>query len=172
MVVELSRKYFTFQDDAEKRGAIVDVLLGDARIVMERQLERQEPQSFDVLVVDAFSSDAVPLHLLTRECFQLYGAHLHENGILAVHASNRHLDLRRAVKAIADHFGYISILIQVGPDPSQQCLESSGSVWVLLTRNREFANCSDIRRASETWPQNMRAVLLSDDSNSLFPLLR
>jgi len=173
LVVEMSQKYFTYQSDAKRRGAHVDVVLGDARIVMERELAQHQPQQYDILVIDAFSSDAVPLHLLTRECFQVYREHLRADGLLAVHVSNRHLDLRPAVKSMADHFGYHAILVQHLPDIGVPggTFDSTGSVWIILTRNEEFVASPMIREASQPWPQNMPSVMLTDDASSLLQLL-
>ena len=91
---EGSRPVFTYLRDA--RGE-VSVSLGDGRLV----LEREAPQAFDVLVVDAFSSDAIPTHLLTREAFGVYLRHLAEGGVLAVHVTNRYVDLKPVVRGAA-----------------------------------------------------------------------
>ena len=80
----------------------VEVVLGDARL----SLEREPPQHFDLLVLDAFSSDAIPVHLLTKEAFELYERHLKTNGVIAVHISNHYLDLEPVVVNLARHFGY------------------------------------------------------------------
>src|SRR5207248_4401523 len=85
-VVELARSEFTFLKDSPAK---VEVALGDARL----SLERERPQNFDVLALDAFSSDAIPVHLLTVEAFKTYLRHLKPGGVLAVHISNRYLDL-------------------------------------------------------------------------------
>ncbi|MDJ0866979.1 MAG: fused MFS/spermidine synthase, partial [Myxococcota bacterium] len=88
-VLSLAREYFTFLEDS---AASVEVVLGDARIRLTEELASSGSQRFDVLVLDAFSSDSVPMHLLTREAFELYAAHLEPDGVLAIHVSNRHLD--------------------------------------------------------------------------------
>ena len=80
----------------------VEVALGDARL----SLENEPPQHFDLLVLDAFSSDAIPVHLLTKEAFEVYERHLNTNGIIAVHISNHYLDLEPVVVNLARHFGY------------------------------------------------------------------
>lgn len=88
-VAEMARRYFTYLSQSE---AQCEVVLGDARI----SLEREAPQQYDVLVVDAFSGDAVPVHLLTKEAVQLYFRHLKPDGVLALHLTNRYLDLPAA----------------------------------------------------------------------------
>ena len=89
MVHDWAESKFSFLKDARGRGVELEVLLGDARIVLERQLGEGRAQAFDVLAVDAFNSDAIPIHLLTLECLQLYWSHLQPDGILAIHVSNR-----------------------------------------------------------------------------------
>ena len=83
---------------ARTRRREVDVVLGDARINMEQELAAGNPQQFDVLAVDAFSSDSIPMHLLTRECVELYRKHLKPDGLLCMHISNRFLDLSGVVR--------------------------------------------------------------------------
>ncbi|HEX7928378.1 MAG TPA: fused MFS/spermidine synthase, partial [bacterium] len=95
LVEQLARKQFTYLSDAP---GTVDVRLGDARLV----LEREQPQGYDTFVVDAFSGDAIPIHLLTLEAFQLYFRHLKPDGVLAVHVSNKRLDLAPIVALAAD----------------------------------------------------------------------
>src|SRR5439155_682177 len=96
-------EYFSYLRTSAAR---VEVILGDARLSMERELEQGGSQQFDVLVLDAFSGGAIPLHLLTEEAFRIYFGHLRNpGGILALHISNAHIDLRPVVFALADHFG-------------------------------------------------------------------
>src|SRR5205085_2382748 len=104
-----------------------DVMLGDAR----GSLEREEPQGFDLLAIDAFSSDAIPIHLLMREAFALYWRHLKTGGILAVHVSNRYLNLEPIVAMAAKADGRIARLI-VSDGYSD---ETDSSSWVLVTAN-------------------------------------
>ena len=94
-------KLFTFLSESPAR---VETVVGDARIQLARELE-QGSRQYDVLVADAFSSDAIPMHLLTREAFQLYRAHLAEDGVIAVHISNRYFDFVPLMKAMADSLG-------------------------------------------------------------------
>src|SRR5207237_1648850 len=91
LVLNLARHEFFFIPDCK---AQIDIAMGDARL----SLEREPPQNFDVLAVDAFSSDSIPVHLLTSEAMDLYFHHLRPDGILAVHISNRYLDLHPVLK--------------------------------------------------------------------------
>ncbi|MCA9231708.1 MAG: fused MFS/spermidine synthase [Planctomycetales bacterium] len=97
-VVEIAQRYFTYLADLPAES---DLVLGDARI----SLERESPQAFDVLVLDAFSGDAVPAHLLTVEAVEIYLSHINEGGALAIHISNRHIDLLPVVAGICRHKG-------------------------------------------------------------------
>ncbi|NOY43818.1 MAG: hypothetical protein GXP26_18520 [Planctomycetes bacterium] len=95
-VVDIARQHFTYLSDLPAES---DVVLGDARIA----LEREEPQAFDVLVLDAFSGDAVPAHLITVEAMEIYLGHLKEDGLLAIHISNRHINLLPVVAGLCRH---------------------------------------------------------------------
>lgn len=96
-VVQLAEDEFTFLDDLRARGGMVDVVLGDARLT----LEREPPQEFDLLVLDAFSGDSVPTHLLTREALATYLRHLRPDGLLAAHISNQRLNLMPVLAGLA-----------------------------------------------------------------------
>jgi spermidine synthase len=104
----------------------VDVTLGDARLA----LEREKPNNFDLLAVDAFNSDAIPVHLLTREAFDLYWRHIRPGGLLAVHVSNTFVDLAPIVAAAAAQMGKAAGVIYTMPDYSKGI---SQSAWVLVT---------------------------------------
>ncbi len=155
---------FTFLRDTPAR---VEVVLGDARI----SLERERDQAFDVLIVDAFSSGAIPVHLLTHEAFSVYLRHLAEpDGILAVDVSNRSLDLRPVIRSLAHHFGLAAVEVA-----KKGSTDSStwGSLWVLLTRNPGVLAAPEI--ADINAPREAQAPsfpLWSDDHSSLLPLLK
>ena len=128
LVIQLAKQEFTFIRDAKAK---TDIVLGDARL----QLESESPQNFDVLVVDAFSGDSVPVHLLTREAFAVYFKHLKPNGVLAVHITNAFLDLVPVVQTAADHFGkQIRLVDHVGDFTKL----SFTSRWALVTANAKF----------------------------------
>ena len=110
LVEQLARGEFRFLCDSKAR---TDITLGDARL----SLERQEPQNFDVLVVDAFSSDSIPVHLLTREAMELYFHHLKADGTLAFHISNRYLDLQPVLREEAKASGKVARLVETPGDP-------------------------------------------------------
>lgn len=133
-VVSVAYDHFTYLKDTAGK---VDITLGDARIEMERQLAAGESQKFDVLAIDAFSSDSIPVHLLTHECVQLYRQLLKPDGILCIHISNLYLDLSRVVRGIAvEEKVPCEFLENFGNHPPF----AHFAVWGLLTTNQAFWN--------------------------------
>lgn len=127
-VETLARKYFTYLDHC---GSGCEVIQGDGRL----SLEAEPAQDYTILVLDAFSSDAIPAHLLTIEAFALYLSHLREGGVIAVHITNRYLDLTPVVRAAGAHYGLKCEKISSNDDDSRLVF---GSDWMLLTRNEDF----------------------------------
>ena len=145
----------------------VEVALGDARL----SLENEPPQHFDLLVLDAFSSDAVPVHLLTREAFEVYGRHLNTNGVIAVHISNHYLDLEPVVVNLARHFGYK--LASIDYEESDEEWWLYGSTWILLSHSEQILNSPAIRNADgNVGAKSIKIPLWTDDFASLFQILR
>jgi hypothetical protein len=145
----------------------VEVAPGDARLT----LEWEPPQHFDLLVLDAFSSDAIPVHLLTKEAFQTYERHLNTNAIIAVHISNHYLNLEPVVVNLARHFGYKLASIDFEENEEEWWLY--GSTWILLSRSEQIMNRPDIRNAASTVNTNsIKVPLWTDDFASLFQILR
>ncbi|MBZ4416174.1 fused MFS/spermidine synthase [Myxococcus sp. RHSTA-1-4] len=133
-VISLARGeggFFTYLGDT---AAKVEVVEGDARISLERELERGEPQGFDVLVLDTFSSDAIPVHLLTQEAVALYRKHLAPHGVMALHISNVHLDLVPVTLTHARALGLHATF--VFHETQGDALRSN---WMLLSPDREFS---------------------------------
>ena len=106
-----------------------------------------------MLAVDAFSSDAIPVHLLTRECFQTYRYHLKEDGILAIHITNRYFNLNPVVRSLAalvpKDRGVQAILMD---DPGSSMQETDPTRWILITSNRQFLENPQVRAAAAPWP--------------------
>jgi SAM-dependent methyltransferase len=127
-VVQLARQEFSFLADSPAK---VEVALGDARLT----LEREAPQDFDVLAVDAFSSDAIPVHLITKEALGIYLKHVKSDGIVAFHVSNRFLQLIPVVARLAKEQGAHAVLVSDDPDDEDESLRSR-SDWVLVSRDR------------------------------------
>ncbi|MFO0883736.1 MAG: hypothetical protein U0894_06035 [Pirellulales bacterium] len=167
---------FTFIRRARDRGAMVDIVLGDARISMEREA-REMPQGLglDVLVLDAFSGDAIPAHLLTEEAMAIYEHHMAKGpdgkstGILAIHISNRYLDLKPVVANLAEKYDYPITLIHDADHGDQG---DTSSEWVLLTRNEEFLNNWSVKAGSDpdTEAQFQKKVRWTDQQSNLFEI--
>ncbi len=161
-VRRLAQTYFSFLQDSP---AEVEVVMGDARL----SLEREAPQNFDLLLLDAFSGDAIPMHLLTREAFEIYLEHLKPDGVLALLISTWHLDLGPPVRRLADHFGLDAVRI-VTPGGTW---EDWGADWMLVTRNQEFLQTEPISHFVQGGAVNTEHQRLwTDDYASLFHLLR
>jgi spermidine synthase len=161
LVIQLAKQEFTFIRDAK---AQTDIVLGDARL----QLEIESPQNFDVLVVDAFSGDSVPVHLLTREAFALYFKHLKPNGVLAVHITNAFLDLIPVVQTGAGHFGKKIRLVDHVGDFSKLSFTSR---WVLVTTDEGFFD-SPLLKNAKTMESRIDFSPWRDDYSSLLSVYR
>ena len=167
-VVDVCGKFFTYLDDARADGADIDLAIGDARVSLERELEG-EPDRFDVLVVDAFSSDAIPIHLLTAECATLYQQRLQPDGLLAIHISNRYLELEPVVRGLAEHLGWTAIRVETyGEDE----IGLYGTTWVVVTANEEFIELDAIKSRTEEWTEDDGGPLLwTDDFAALWQVV-
>lgn len=129
-VVRIAKKHFTYLSDLERRGAKLDVVVADARLAMERE----QPQRFDVLLLDAFSGDSVPVHLLTREAFAIYKRHMQPEGIIAVHITNSYLVLAPVIEKIAADAGYKTTRIATETDNG----DHDSTDYILVTNNTAF----------------------------------
>jgi hypothetical protein len=167
LVRDWADAYFTFLADARTRRADVDVLMGDARIVMERQLERGNAEKFDVLAIDAFRGDAVPIHLLTKESFAIYSRHVDRDGILAIHVTSAFVDLIPILRRIAEEAGVGCVHIRDGQNVQRGIQYSD---WVLMTNNRTFLAHPDVASRSIRMPRP--GPLWTDDFSSLFEVLK
>jgi hypothetical protein len=141
------------------------MIMGDARL----SLESEAPQNFDVLAVDAFSGDAIPVHLLTKQAFALYLRHLKPDGILAVHTSNTYLNLPPVVQLLATDAGYPTRLIG-NADNRRKLVDSSD--WVLISHNQRFLDDLDTSIPADTISVPPHLRLWTDDYNNLFQILQ
>jgi hypothetical protein len=162
LVERIAHGDFTYLRES---AAQIEIVPGDARL----SLATEPSQNYDVLVVDAFSGDAIPVHLLTTQAFELYRRQMTPNGILAFHVSNQFLDLPPEVKQQAEHAGLQTAFIVADDDPDKGEYSSD---WVLVTNNAEFLSQSNVAIAEKgiTIPTGLR--LWTDDYNSLLPLLK
>jgi SAM-dependent methyltransferase len=161
-VVELAQTYFTYLKDT---AAHYDIVIADARLA----LEREQAQGFDLLVLDAFSGDAIPMHLLTEQALQMYLRHLRPDGVLAIHISNHYLDLRPLVSGMAMRAGYEYLLVQ------SQASESLGrfrSDWALLSKNQAFLQQPVLQKFKNISAIPMESIVWTDDFSNMFRLLK
>lgn len=162
-MIRFAHDYFSFLDDSQAR---VDVVLGDARL----SLEGEPDQRFDILVLDAFSSDAIPVHLLTCEAFATYDRHLTDDGALAVNISNRHLDLVPVLAGLADHYDFEWCQIRTSRDSG---IAAAAAHWMVLTRNADLLRDEAIQAAAQgDEAGNEKVTLWTDSYNNLLQVLK
>jgi hypothetical protein len=160
-VLQIAHSEFSFLDSS---GAEIETVLGDARLNMERE----PPQGYDVLVIDAFSSDSIPVHLITREAMAVYLKHMKPDGVIAFHVTNRFLQLPPVVKRIAEAYQLHTALIVDEAEES----DFSKTDWVLVTRNRALLARKDIAAAAGEIPDIPGLRIWTDDYNNLFRILK
>ena len=162
-VERLARQYFTYLDDSK---ATVEVALGDGRLVMENE----PPQDYNILVLDAFSSDAIPIHLLTTEAMEIYLKHLAADGVIAFHISTQHLDLQSIVWKLAEKFNLQTAWIQSAEDQTPGALASD---WILLARNDRFLEIEAIKKIkSPPYADLENTPLWTDDHINLLKIIK
>jgi SAM-dependent methyltransferase len=159
-VVKVARTWFTYLADSPGK---TEVVLGDARL----SLEREAPQGYDVIAVDAFSGDSIPVHLITFEAVGEYLRHLKPGGVIAFHVSNRFLDLKPVLLAIAEKRGLEYAYLH---EPGEGGTTTSD--WVLLTRDRHFILQPSIVEITEPVVPEPNWSLWTDDFNNLWQVLR
>jgi hypothetical protein len=161
--VQIAQQQFTFLQDS---GATINIVAGDARL----SLEREAPQAFDVLVVDAFSGDSIPVHLLTREAFELYFHQLRPEGVLAVHTSNQFLNLEPVVAAAAAALDREAVIVNFGIGDNRSGTYPAS--WILVGRREGFIAQSEIEKAGNILPSLDVTQLWTDEYSSLFRILK
>lgn len=163
-MVQIANEQYSFLSDSQAK---VEVVLGDARL----SLEREANQNFDVLILDAFSSDSIPTHLLTREAFDVYSRHLKPDGIIAVHVSNRHLRLEPVVIRLAEHVGMECVKVNNPVDPIRVVLAAE---WMLMSRNPDFKNHEVIKPVAIKFHKQPGGdfPLWTDQYNNLFQIMK
>ena len=160
-VAPIAQNVFTYLRES---GAQIDIAGGDAR----SSLSREAPQQFDVLAIDAFSGDAIPLHLLTAQALQLYRRHLAPGGIVAFHISNLHVDLEPAVALLAQNAGMHAVrVLSVGNEARGEF----NATWMLVSDNPDFFTQPEIVARSKPVLYQPGLRLWTDDFSSLLPIL-
>jgi SAM-dependent methyltransferase len=161
-VIELARSEFSYLSDSAAR---IETTIGDGRL----SLEREAPQNFDVFVIDAFSGDSVPVHLLSREAMELYFRHLRPDGVLAFHVSNEALLLAPMVGQLARSLDYAALDLRVNAD---QRLARYASEWVLVARHAKLLDRPEIQAAAQPFVEIAGLRPWTDDYSTLFPILK
>ncbi len=162
LVVQLANREFSYLRDTPAK---VEVVLGDGRL----SLEREPSQQFDVLVMDAFSGDSVPVHLITREAFEIYFRHLKPGGILAVNITNAYLDLRNVIARAAAHFGKIAIHYADYAIDSVVCFPSD---WALIVNPGIRESAPGLVEAGLALKPSPKFRMWTDDFSNMWSILK
>ena len=165
-VVRMARDYFTFLADSRAR---IDVQLGDARLTLERAADKQ----FDMIIVDAFNSDSIPLHLLTREAFRLYKSKLADNGVIAFHTSTVYLDLEPVLGDLADDAGLVCwVMNDDRITPADEAEGKSVSQWMVMARTQSDLGALTNDHRWERVTGRSKARVWTDDFSNVFAVFR
>jgi SAM-dependent methyltransferase len=160
--VQIALEEFTFLRDSQAR---IDIVPGDARL----SLEHETPQEFDALVVDAFSSDSIPVHLLTIEAFDVYFRHLKRDGVLAIHVSNQYLDLNPVIAAAAGALKKEAVIVNNQDDQARGVYAAS---WVLIGNPRQFYGEQTIEQNGAILRPQPGWRIWTDNYSSLLGILK
>jgi MFS family permease len=162
LVIDLAKSHFTFLSDSK---ASISIAQGDARL----SLERETGPLYDVFIADAFSGDAIPVHLLTKEAVRLYLTHMKPSGILAVHVSNQYLDLAPVVAQLAWNESLFARIIRSPKDDRHLLAQAE---WVVMTSDAEFFARPEIAGVASMIDEHRSMRLWTDDYNNLLQVLR
>jgi SAM-dependent methyltransferase len=162
LVIRVAETEFTFLKECRAKW---EVVLGDARL----SLEREPAQNFDLLAVDAFSSDSIPVHLLTREAFQTYNRHLKPDGVLAVHVSNLYLKLEPVVRLAAETLGKEAKVVESREDQLNNLFEAT---WVLIPGQSQFFQAPEVYLAAGKIAEQRGSRLWTDDYSNLLRIMK
>lgn len=169
-VIEIERREFSFLRDSP---ATVEVVVGDGRLSLERELKRSGPRGYDVLGIDAFSGDSVPMHLITREAMALYVRHLAPDGVIVFQATNRYVDLAPVIQRLAAEQGMQARLVSDWPDGQEGVgYWMSATDQVLVTRDAKLLQHRQILEASERIEERFDLPTFTDARHNLFRILK
>jgi spermidine synthase len=168
-VISAAQHYFSYLDDS---AANIELVQGDGRVSLQNQFDVSGSQQFDLLVIDAFSGDSIPQHLLTQEALGLYFQHLKQNGILAVHISNTHLNLIPLVRGLANVLEKEIVYVKT----KAKGAEGHDAQWVMLTSNQQFIDDARLKAYRSAWPIEKqggnRLIIWSDEHSDLLSVLK
>ena len=163
-VIELAQSEFTYLKDSDAK---IDLVLGDGRL----QLEAEQPQGYDLLAADAFSSDSVPMHLMTREALQEYMRHVRPGGVVVFNVTNRYLDLAPVVQRLAESLGLHARLVSHSPTDEEFQLYSSTD-YVLVTADPKVFEHPKLNAAVEKIVAPKKVSVWTDSFNNLLEAVR
>jgi len=163
LVPPIAKTKFTYLTDSPAK---IEIALGDARL----SLEHEPSQQFDLLVMDAFSGDSVPVHLITREALQTYFRHLKPGGLLALNVSNNYLDLRPVLERVASSFNKIALYYSFSPDDDDILCYPSG--WVVIADPGIRQTAPDLVKAAEILAPRRGFRMWTDDFSSLWGVMK
>jgi spermidine synthase len=165
-VVDIARREFTFLQDTPAK---TEIILGDGRL----SLEREPPRGYDVIGVDAFSGDSIPMHLVTREAMALYVKHLKPGGVIVFQATNRFIDLLPVVKRLASEFGFEAVNVADVPESGEgQEYWYSPTDQVIVTRNAKLLAWPRIAEAAEPIEERKTLPTFTDSHHNLLRILK
>jgi len=163
VVVELAAREFTFQKETKAK---VEHVLGDGRLALEREASRQ----YDMLAIDAFSGDSIPMHLITREAMATYVRHIKQDGAIVFQATNRFVDLMPVIRRLADEFGMQTAWVSDWAEGADYYTSSTDQV--IVTRNKALLEKPNIKNASEPAPARKDLRIFTDDFYNLLSILK
>jgi spermidine synthase len=165
-VVDIAKREFTYLSDT---AAKTEIIMGDGRL----SLEREPPRGYDVLGIDAFSGDSIPMHLVTREAMALYVKHIQPDGVIIFQATNRYIDLLPVVKRLAGEFGLEAVNISDSPtaDTGPEYWYSSTD-QVIVTRNKKLLEWPRIAEAAEDIDDRPDLPVFTDAHHNLLRILK
>jgi len=162
-VTNISKKYFTYVENSE---ATIDIAEGDARL----SLERENFQNYNILIIDAFTNDSIPVHLLTKEAFDIYLKHLNNDGVIALNISSLYIDLTPVVLKLAEYNHLDAEIIASNGDIDQN---TATALWILLSKNENLIK--NLNNSSDDFAEKIdisAADLWTDDYSNIFKLLK
>lgn len=165
-VIRVAQQEFTYLKSSQ---ANTEIVLGDGRL----SLEREAPRNYDVLAIDAFSGDSIPMHLLTREAVQVYLKHIKPEGVIVFQATNRFVDILPVIRRLADEAGLYTAHVSDGPDHSEGPeYWLSGTDQVIVTRNPAIINAPSIKEVAQPAPDRKDLPAFTDDYYNLLRILK
>jgi hypothetical protein len=167
-VAAVAMMEFTFLSDSQNRQTQIDVILGDGRL----SLEREPDQRYDLLAIDAFSGDSIPMHLVTREAMATYVRHLHPDGAIVFQATNRFVDIAPVVERLAAEFGMTAVLVSDAGEGTGVDYWVSGTDQIIVSRNARLLAAEPISSVAQPLPARPDFRIWTDDFYNLLRILK